>query len=310
MRKPSIVITMGDPAGIGPEIITKALCRKDIIGIADYHLIGDYHPFRQCAQDLPKAINVLDLKTLNAKNFPKGINPKNGKASLSYIDVAMSLLKASKFSALVTGPICKESIQMVKPDFRGHTEYLADFFSVKRYEMMFVAKKLKVVVATRHIPLSKVAKTITIESLCQTIQLTGTTLKKVFRISNPKIAICGLNPHAGEGGRIGVEEKKIIIPAIQKAKRSFKNVSGPLASDTVFCPFIAKRFDAVIAIYHDQGAIPIKMTAFNKLVNLTIGLPIVRTSPAHGTAFDIAGKNKADPSSMIEAIKLAVNLSK
>lgn len=309
MSKPSIAITMGDPGGIGPEIIIKALCAPELKNIADYHIIGDYHIFKRNGLQLPSKINMLDLKILRSRALPKGINRESGKASLAYLETALSLLKAHKFSALVTGPICKESVQMIKPDFKGHTEHLSSFFSIKNYDMMFVAGQLRVVVATRHIPLSEVSKNITKKSIAQTIGLTASSLLKFFKIKNPRMAVCGLNPHAGEGGRIGQEEIRILIPAIKKAKETIPNITGPLAADTVFCPFIAREFDAIISMYHDQGAIPIKVSAFNKLVNFTIGLPVIRTSPAHGTAFDIAGKNKADPSSMIEAIKLAIELS-
>jgi len=310
IKRPSIAITMGDPCGIGPEIIAKALCHPQVNCLANFHIIGDYQIFSKYAKKPIANTIFLDLKNISGSIKNAKVSKEAGRASLEYLDIALSLLKAKKFSALVTGPICKEAVQMVNPRFSGHTEYLANFFGVKKYDMMFVVDQLKIVVATRHIPISEVSKSITFKSIYNTIDLTAKSLKTFFKIKNPKIAVCGLNPHAGEGGRIGKEEVAVITPAIKKSQRLYPGVLGPFAADTLFCPFILKRFDAVIAMYHDQGLIPTKASSFNTLVNFTIGLPIIRTSPAHGTAFDIAGKNKADPSSMIESIKLAARLAK
>ncbi|MDP8266712.1 MAG: 4-hydroxythreonine-4-phosphate dehydrogenase PdxA [Candidatus Aceula meridiana] len=310
IKKPNIVITMGDPCGIGPEIIAKALCHPQVNKLGNFHIIGDYQVFSKYAKKPVANTTFLDLKNISKPLEIATVNKKAGQASLEYLDTALSLLKAKKFSALVTGPVCKEAVQMVIPKFKGHTEYLANFFGIKKYDMMFVVDQLKIVVATRHIPLSKVSKAITLKSIYQTIDLTAKSLKTFFKLKNPKIAICGLNPHAGEGGGIGKEEVTTITPAIKKAQRLYPKVLGPFAADTLFCPSALKKFDAVIAMYHDQGLIPTKATSFNKLVNFTIGLPIIRTSPAHGTAFDIVGKNKANPSSMIESIKLAARLAK
>jgi len=174
---------------------------------------------------------------------------------------------------------------------------------------MFVADKLKTVLATRHIPLSRVSKKITPALLTEVIHLAAVALQNYFKIKNPAIAVCGLNPHAGENGEMGKEEIQTIIPALQKIKRNGIDVRGPFSADTLFYPPISQKYDAIISMYHDQGLIAIKSLYFKNLVNLTIGLPFVRTSPAHGTAFDIAGKNKADPSSMQAAIKLALQLS-
>jgi len=182
-------------------------------------------------------------------------------------------------------------------------------FNKKIFGMLFVVNNTKMIIATRHIPLKNVPKMITQALITSTVKLTHHALKLHFKISNPQIAICGLNPHAGEGGRIGNEETKIIIPALVKLKKQSINVQGPFPADTLFMSTNAKRYDALIAMYHDQGLGPLKTTHFNKLVNMTIGLPFIRTSPAHGTAFNIAGKNIADPTSLCEAIKLAARLS-
>ena len=310
-KTPIIGITMGDPCGIGPEIIAKALSNPSVHKLGKFQIIGDLQVFKKYSKNSLKNCSFIDLKNFDITKINLGKpNKKAGESSLAYLDTALSLLKTKKLSALVTGPVCKEAVQMLDPKFKGHTEYLANFFNVKKFDMMFVTQNLKVVIATRHIPIKNVSSLITKKSLCQTIRLTLESLKKQFKLKNPKIAICGLNPHAGEGGKIGKEEQEIIIPAIKKIRKISKNIVGPFAADTLFCPFNIKKYDAVIAMYHDQGLIPIKASAFNTLVNLTIGLPIIRTSPAHGTAFDIVGKNKAAPSSMIESLRLAALLSK
>lgn len=307
--KPLIGITMGDPAGISPEIIAKALLNPSIADLATFLIIGDYRTFARYHKDPIENCGFVDLKNVPQKDFEFGkVSKAAGTASLEYLDTALSLLKAKKISALVTAPLCKEAVQLNHPSFQGHTEYLAAFFGVKDFEMMFVLDNLKVVVATRHLPIKEVPGKITIPLIEKTIRLTAESLIENFQIKDPKIAVCGLNPHAGEGGHIGHEEIDVIIPAIHQMKTKYKNIEGPFAADTLFCDFNAAKYDAIIAMYHDQGLAPIKATHLYKLVNFTIGLPIIRTSPAHGTAFDIVGKNKADPSSMYESIKLAAHL--
>ena len=308
-----IGITMGDPAGIGPEVIAKALsaypARKLEKPIA---IIGDYSVFRALHCRLPKncaSVIFIDLKNMPSSKLTMG-RPglQSARASLEYLDESLSLLRGGKISALVTGPVCKEAICSLGQKFQGHTERIAHYFNVRDYEMMFVADSIKTVIATRHIPLNEVSNQIRAPGVFTTIALTFLALKNNFRIKNPKIAVCGLNPHAGEGGTIGKEETREIMPALKKARLKGIDVSGPFAADTLFVPLYAKKYDAIIAMYHDQGLAPVKALYFNKLVNLTIGLPFIRTSPAHGTAFNIAGKNKADPTSMLEAIKLAARL--
>ena len=286
MTKKTLAITIGDPAGIGQEIIQKALRSRALKELAHYLIIGS-----------PKA----DIR-------PGRPTPQSARASIEYLDLAIELLKLKKADALVTAPVSKEGICSLGIPFQGHTEYLAKAFSIKQFEMMFVAPKLKVVLATRHIPIHRVSREITRKKLRASISLTHHALQSQFNIKNPRIGLCGLNPHAGEKGTIGKEELSTIIPAIQEAKKNGLKISGPLSADTLFHPSRTKNFDCIIAMYHDQGLAPIKALYFEKLVNLTIGLPFIRTSPAHGTAFDIAGKNKADPSSMIESIRLAATL--
>jgi 4-hydroxythreonine-4-phosphate dehydrogenase len=302
--KPVIGITMGDPAGVSPEIIAKALVNPAIHNLATFLIIGDYRVFARYHADPIQNCGFIDLKNIPQKDFEFGkISKVAGMASLEYLDTALSLLKTKKIAALVTAPVCKEAVQISNPTFQGHTEYLAQSFGVKDFDMMFVLENLKVVVATRHIPLAEVSKQISIPLIEKTIRLTAKSLTQQFGLKDPRIAVCGLNPH------IGREEIDVIIPAIQKMKKIYENIEGPFAADTLFCDFNAAKYDAIVAMYHDQGLVPVKTTNFYKLVNLTIGLPIIRTSPAHGTAFDIVGKNKADCSSMCESIKLAVRLA-
>ncbi len=281
-----IGITLGDLRGVGPEVVAKALDRWDISRLADFKIIGQ----------------PIITSPFTAKHA--------GQLSLNYLQTAVDLLKKKEIDALVTAPVSKEAISTVDPTFQGHTEFLAKAFGVKNVGMLFVTDELRTIIVTRHIPLKDVSKTINRQNILSTIQLTHHTLQKQFGIPNPHLAVCGLNPHAGEGGTIGREEIQKIIPAIKQAQRKGIDVEGPFAADTLFSSGNSRRYDAVVAMYHDQGLIPIKTLAFRKAVNLTIGLPFVRTSPAHGTAFDIAGKNIADPSSMCEAIKLAVGLSR
>jgi 4-hydroxythreonine-4-phosphate dehydrogenase len=294
-NKKIIGITLGDPGGIGPEVVAKALRSLRSPRLASLHRLVEY-------------VIIGDQKMLST--YPKGrVNKACGKASLMYLQQAVELLKAKKIDALVTAPVCKEAVCMVQPSFQGHTEYLAQAFRAKNVGMMFVHDTLRTMIVTRHLALKDIPKQISGKNVYEAIALTHQSLNKIFKIQHPVIGVCGLNPHAGEGGRMGQEEIKIIIPAIRKAQRKKMKVKGPFAADTLFTPDRLKGLDAIVAMYHDQGLIPMKTLAFKKVVNLTVGLPFIRTSPAHGTAFDIAGKGVADPSSMIEAIKLAVQLS-
>lgn len=300
----TILITIGDPAGIGPEVAMKALASHKISGLANFLIIGD----GSVIDKIKKCLNLKsDVPLLDLKNASKG----NGRASIEYIDEAIRLLKDGRADALVTGPVSKSSIMRAGvTDFKGHTEYLAERAGAKDYAMMFVGDKLKVTLVTRHIALKDIPKTLSIDSIYRAIVLTHKYLKKYFSIRNPKIGVAGLNPHAGEVGLFGGEEGSLITPAINKASEFLKaRISGPLPPDIIFYEAFNKKFDAVISMYHDQALIPFKLVHFKNGVNLTLGLPFIRTSPDHGTAFAIAGKGIADPSSMIEAIRLARRLA-
>jgi len=306
----SIGITLGDPAGIGAEVTAKALANQTLRSAARFTVIGDECLFHKYFPVRYKNCTFIDVGCLGAGDFKSGQPSRlTGKASLAYLQTAINLVKRKQLSALVTAPVCKEEIGKTIPTFHGHTEFLADAVGARRdVGMMFVAKSLRVLLATRHIPLSQVNGEINAEVVFRAIRSTDAALKNYFHIKKPLIGVCGLNPHAGEGGTLGKEEIRYIIPAIKRARAAGIKVEGPFPADTIFYPANSKRFEALVAMYHDQGLIPVKTLYFRKLVNLTIGLPFVRTSPAHGTAFDIAGKNKADASSMTEAIKLAARL--
>lgn len=282
-NKPRIVITMGDPSGIGPEVTLKALASPKVKGLADFLVIGE-------------------------EFGRKGAS--SGRASLDYIDKALDIACAGEADAIVTAPVNKSSIQKAAlPGFQGHTEYLAERTGTRKFAMMFVGERLKVTLVTRHIALRRVPGAITGALVSDAIALTYKYLKNCFGVKRPKIGVCGLNPHAGELGAFGTEEQKTITPAIRRCAKMMKSVYGPIPADAAFYGALNKRYDAVVAMYHDQALAPFKMLYFKSGVNLTLGLPFIRTSPDHGTAFDIAGKGVADPSSMIEAIRLACSLA-
>ena len=299
---------MGDPRGIGPEVIRKALAdRRGVVAsaakqsrfiiVGDKKILGRVHP----------AVGVVDVPYKTA-----------GEGSLKFLDRAIALIKGGVADALVTAPLSKEAVSRYHKNFVGHTEYLAEAFEVKNFDMMFIANDVRLTIVTRHLPLKDVPKLITQKAVFNSIALMAGTLKDKFKIKNPKIAVLGLNPHAGENGLLGHEDIKSILPAIRKAQAQGINTNGPLPADTFFAfksPSLVQRgargvhYDGIIAMYHDQGLAPLKGMYMKELVNFTAGLPFIRTSPAHGTAFDIAGKNKADPSSMQAALKLACQLA-
>ncbi|HAZ10072.1 MAG: 4-hydroxythreonine-4-phosphate dehydrogenase PdxA [Omnitrophica bacterium GWA2_41_15] len=273
MNKLIIIITTGDPKGIGPEVTKKALEDPKIKRLANFFVI--------------KA---------------------NDKTGFFAIEKAVEILKKYQVDALVTAPVNKEAINKSGIPFQGHTEYLAEATNTKKIAMMLCGGPLKVTTVTRHVPLKKVSSTLTQAKIIEAVRLTDSGLKKYFGIKKPRIGVCALNPHCGEGGTIGWEEQAIIIPAIKKIKRFVPGINGPVSGDVIFYMAYNGKLDAVISMYHDQGLGPLKMVAFEKGVNVTLGLPFIRTSPDHGTAYDIAGKGIADPDSMKEAIKLAVNM--
>ena len=326
--RPTIGITMGDPCGIGAEIVIKALADESlrqrgrfvIFGLAEQmsytaDALEIDLPFRrehhENLRPLPHDIVLLDYDELAPPAvLPRGPSRFGGKASMAFCQDAIAAAQARLIDAIVTAPISKTSWREAGfSKYPGHTELLAEKFKVKHVAMMLVAPQLRVVLATIHEALFEIRNRLTIGCVFHPIDLADQALRRWFDLPRPRIAVAGLNPHAGEDGRFGDEENRIITPAIILAAEGGIRVSGPYPADTVFVKALAGEFDCVVAMYHDQGLIPIKLLAWRDAVNLTLGLPIVRTSPDHGTAFDIAGKNKADPSSMIAAIHLAIDLA-
>ncbi|MFA5275519.1 MAG: 4-hydroxythreonine-4-phosphate dehydrogenase PdxA [Candidatus Omnitrophota bacterium] len=297
-------IALGDPSGIGAAIIPKAL--KQLKSLARFTIIGSFVPFQRLKLKLPK-VDFIDLANIDSNRFSFGrITPEYGKASIEYLDKALELIKQDKLDCLVTLPVSKEAVNLSGLKFSGHTEYLAGACAVKDTVMMLLNRDLKFSLATRHIPLKEVTKRLTKVNLENNILMVIESLKKLFGIKKPRIVVCGLNPHASDNGVIGDEESRVIVPAL-KMVRHKAFIEGPMSADIAVALAKNKKYDCVIAMYHDQALIPLKLTSFETGVNLTLGLPFVRTSPLHGTAFDIASQpNKADPGSLIAAIKLAV----
>lgn len=304
-------ITMGDPSGIGPAIIIKSLSR--LRGLAHFVVIGDewvLNKFKVHSWRL-EGIKLIDLNNVLHERFRFGqISREYGRASIEYLDKAMGLIKSKQIDCLVTCPISKEAVKSAGFKWAGHTEYLAKQSKAENFAMMLLNEKLKTVLITRHIPLKNVPINLNPDKIRKTILLTYESLKYLFSIKNPRIAVCGLNPHASDNGVIGNEENNVIKPALNALRRKIKYLEGPLPADIAISKAVEKKYDCVVAMYHDQALIPLKILERFSGVNLTLGLGFIRTSPLHGTAFDIAGKfSLADPGSLIEAIKLAVKCS-
>lgn len=302
-----LAITLGDPSGVGPEVIASAL-RK--IKQAKYHvvLIGDRDVFKACwgKQPLPEFIHIR--KNEGIRHVPGKPTPASGEDALLYLNKFVELYKAGEVNALVTGPVCKELISLFNKDFKGHTTYLANAFSKKNVEMLFIADDIRMVLVTRHIPLKDVPAAISSVKVLSVVRSAHDFLKKHSGLRKIRVALCGLNPHAGEGGHIGQEEILHIIPALKKLRKTGMTIEGPFPADTIFEKHNLNKFDLIVSMYHDQGLPVLKALYFDKLVNVTIGLPFIRTSPAHGTAFNIAGKGMANDGSMRAAIELAGRL--
>ena len=324
--KPLIAITMGDFNGIGPEIILTSLRSDKIKYRCIPFIIGSIDVFEYYASRYRLKIMFKEIDTLPRKNFegivpifhinkfqkpkinPGKISRESGQFAGDAIFIAANLAKRKLIDGIVTAPVSKSGLQLGGYRFHGQTEMFSDFCKVKDHLMLFTAKNMKVGLATIHLPLNQVSKKISKDEIFKKIKILHYSLKKDFAIQNPKIAVLGINPHAGEDGLLGVEENNIIKPAIQKAQRLKINAEGPFSADAFYGKYFFKNYDAVLAMYHDQGLIPFKLFNFNSGVNVTAGLPIVRTSPDHGTAFDIAGKGVSNPDSMIEAIRVAVKI--
>ncbi|MFH0753783.1 MAG: 4-hydroxythreonine-4-phosphate dehydrogenase PdxA, partial [Candidatus Omnitrophota bacterium] len=310
--KPSrrIAITMGDACGVGPEVTVAAIEKCRALTGVDFLVIGNETVLDRFWKRKFNRPDVIHVESKAGHPHISGKpTPVSGRDSLTYLEYAVKLLKDRTVHALVTAPVAKEAIIPFYPGFKGHTTYLAEAFSLDNVQMLFVAGSQRVVLVTRHVPLKDVPGLVTSSKIVSVVNATTAFVAAHFGIKDPRVAVCGLNPHAGEGGHIGDEEIHEIIPALVKLRRAGLNISGPLPADTLFEPRLSRQYDLIAAMYHDQALTALKAQSFNCLVNVTVGLPFIRTSPAHGTAFGIAGKGLADPGSMVAAIKLAAELS-
>jgi len=307
MFRPTIGITMGDPAGIGPEVIVKALNKVELHSLCRPVVLGASSVIRRAGG---KRFSIIDCAKVDLRRIcPGKVSGEAGRAAGEAIRVATQMALDGQLDAVVTAPVCKQSLHLGGHPYPGQTEFLAHLTETKRFAMMLVAGDLRGVLVTTHLPLSQVCKAISKARVRDIIQLAHSSLTEHFGIRRPKVGVCALNPHAGDGGIFGDEEKKTIAPAIREASRQGILAQGPFPADTLFAPHMRGMFDVIVAMYHDQGLIPIKMGGFGSAVNITLGLPIIRTSPDHGTAFEIAGKGKANPDSMIRAVRMAVKLA-
>ena len=325
---PVIGITMGDPAGIGPEVVVKALADAEIRRRGKFIIYGMHELLAYAAdtaefdvfwcrdqherigRDYPHSIVVADYDDLAwPARHVRAASKLGGEASVQFVSDAADDALNGKLDAIVTGPICKESWRLAGFDFPGHTEFFTKRCRRKHSAMMFVGGPFRVTLATIHQALFDVRYRFKIGTVFDPIDLTNDALKDWFGIERPLIAVAAVNPHAGEAGQFGDEEERIIAPAILMAQEAGIDVVGPFPADTLFHQALDGRYDAIIAMYHDQGLIPIKLLAFDEAVNVTIGLPIIRTSVDHGTAFDIVGRNLANPNSMKAALHLACDIA-
>ena len=330
-----LLVTIGDPAGIGPEVVLRALAHPlSFPPSVHVTVIGDLALLRSLARRLRLRVpwprhEWVDLPNAGSVR-PGKVQAAAGRAARAYIEEAVRRLRAGEADALVTGPVSKEAIVRAGIPWRGHTEYLERSFR-RRATMMFVTGRFRVSLVTTHWPIRRVPGRITRVEVTRALAATRTALIRDFGIRRPRIGLAALNPHAGEGGVFGGEEKKILLPAVRASITSARTarsahpepfgklragfvegwrIEGPVPSDTLMQRAAAGRYDAVVALYHDQALIPVKILGWERAVNVTLGLPFVRTSPVHGTAFDLAGKGRADPSSMCAALDLAVRLAR
>ena len=324
---PRIALTSGEPAGIGPELCLALAAQQlpcELVCLGDRTLLEEraralslpvrLRPYAR-ASGAPRAaihatgeLAVADLP-LAAPSVPGRPDPANARYVLALLDRAIEGALAGEFDALVTAPVHKGVINDAGIAFTGHTEYLQERTHSVRAVMMLTAGTLRVALATTHVPLRAVSESISGDLLFEVAEILAVELSARFGVAEPRIAVCGLNPHAGEGGHLGDEEVRIIGPAVARMRAAGIRASGPLPADTVFVPQVLESFDAVLAMYHDQGLPVIKHAGFERAVNVTLGLPLIRTSPDHGTAFDLAGTGRADASSLMAAVQLASTLA-
>jgi 4-hydroxythreonine-4-phosphate dehydrogenase len=327
--KPLLGITMGDPAGIGPEVIAKALVRPALRRLCRPIVIGSFPVMQQTVKSLKLRMNVIrveghevpppqsnQLAVLDPLDRPLGRFQRGvaacetGAASVLFIKKAVELAQLGCIDGIVTAPINKEAINLAGCHFPGHTELLADLTATPESGMMIVGGPLRIMFVTTHLAIKDLPALLTQAKIEKAIRLAHRALKDLFGIQKPRIGVAALNPHAGEHGLFGDEEARVILPAARATQAQGIRASDPLPADTLFGKAARGDYDGVVALYHDQGLIPLKLVAFGTCVNLTVGLPIIRTSVDHGTAFDIVGKGVADAGSLIEAIRLAAKLAR
>ncbi len=320
---------MGDPAGIGPEVIVKALAQPTVRRICQPIVVGTVSVMERAVKASRLALNVVpvagppwpkggarDLVVLDPQDRPLGrfrvglAAADTGAASVAYIVKAVHLAEQGAVEAMVTAPINKEAMHLGGYRYPGHTELLADLTKSPDVGMMILGGPLKIMFVTTHLAVRDMPAKLTIDSVAKGIRLADRALRECFGIRCPNVGVAALNPHAGESGLFGDEESRVIAPAVAEARRAGIQASDPLPADTLFGKAARGQYDGVVAMYHDQGLIPLKLVAFGRCVNMTVGLPIIRTSVDHGTAYDIAGKGVAEPSSLVEAIKLAAQLAR
>lgn len=325
---PRIAVTMGDPAGIGPEIIVKVLSQRGTFHFCRPIVLGDRNIIERAVRLLGSTIEVHEMETAGEQHYRHGAlnlvplsairpeearygthSPACGRAMYAYIAEAVRLAVRGEVDAITTAPISKKALSDAGYSYPGHTELLAEMTGTNHYAMMLAGEKLKVVPVTIHCALSDVFRLLTADKIVTAIRITHSALQEYFRLPQPRIAVAALNPHAGEGGLFGNEEEKIIVPALEQAHALGIDAAGPLPPDTLFYHAAAGRYDAVVCMYHDQALIPLKLLHFDEAVNVTLGLPIIRTSVDHGTAYDIAGTGRANPASLANALKMAAMMA-
>ena len=325
--RPRVAVTMGDPAGIGPEVVLKAVAESEVLEACAPVIVGDAQLLAHTARtlhlrcgyrivrrgepipDSPHAPVIYHLDNIGAGVEPGVESGAAGRAAAEYIEAAVELCAAGSVDAISTAPINKRALFLGGYSFPGHTEFLAHLTGSTECAMAFVASNLRVVLISTHMPLADAIRLVEKDRIVRVVRLTERELKR-WGIARPRIAVAALNPHGAEGGLFGVEESAEIMPAVEACRAEGLDVSGPHSADTVFLRASRGEFDAVVSCYHDQAMIPVKCLSFGEAVNVTLGLPFIRTSVDHGTAFDIAGRGVAEHSSMVAAIKLAAHLAR
>ena len=314
MSLPKIAITVGDPAGVGPEITLKALAAPQMSGLAEWIVVGD-----KVALESAAAASSIDLSALKfthieagvldaAANFRPGqLRAEYGRAAVEYVRIAVEMCLTGEAEAMVTAPLNKEAVSLSGRHFSGHTEYIAELCGATESRMLLVSDRLATIHVSTHIPLEQACK-LEQRRIVRTIEL-GAQAMRLKLQREPRIAVCGLNPHAGEHNLFGTQDSEIIAPAVAEARGLGFDCTGPHSPDAVFIRGVRGDFDLIVAMYHDQGHIPMKLIDFEKTVNVSLGIPIIRTSVDHGTAFDIAGQNKADARNMQAAMLLALRMA-